>query len=229
MQDSGLGLDDFDFGDMNMDQLMQQMGGLQDMWKGVMDDPEMMKQLSEMGEVFGEAIQELSKMSPEELEKQMKDAFNMLTDGDMAETVIGKREDVLAALEASGMVDADDLAKLKADPEYFDQKMRESFGQMAEILSDPEVLKATAGAFQSSQNMINDMTKAFTEDLDSDEDIEAARLELLNNPELMNNPIIKTLFEDELMDGVLKDPEKFRNTVKLGSEKLKQGAGIGEL
>merc|ERR1712232_1496444 len=190
MQDSGLGLDDFDFGDMNMEQLMQQMGGLQDMWKGVMDDPEMMKQLSEMGEVFGEAIQELSKMSPEELEKQMKDAFNMLTDGDMAETV---------------------------------------FGQMAEVLSDPEVLKATAGAFQSSQNMINDMTKAFTEDLDSDEDIEAARLELLNNPELMNNPIIKTLFEDELMDGVLKDPEKFRNTVKLGSEKLKQGAGIGEL
>merc|ERR1711862_324030 len=146
----------------NMEQLMQQMGGLQDMWKDVLENPEAMQQLTEMGEVFSNAIDELSKMSPDELEKQMKDTFSMLSEGTMAETAIGKREEVLAALESSGMVGAEDLAKLKADPEYFDQKIRESFGQMADIFSDPDVLKATAGAFQTSQNMINDMSTAFT-------------------------------------------------------------------
>lgn len=50
------------------------MESMQKMWKEALNDPETMKQMEAFGDQFGEAMKELSQMSPEDLEKQMKDA-----------------------------------------------------------------------------------------------------------------------------------------------------------
>lgn len=54
-------------------------GGLGDLSKllGEMD-PKMLEQLGEMGTQFDEALKAMAEMSPDELEKQMKDALQLL-------------------------------------------------------------------------------------------------------------------------------------------------------
>jgi len=215
------------------------MSQMQDLWKNAMNDPETMAQMEAMGAKFGEAMEELSKMSPEELQKQMQDAMNMLTDGDMAEQMIAKKDEILASLEQTKMVTPEELAKFKADPEYFEQKMRESFGQMKEVFNNPEMIKGAMemmkGAAEgglANDAMMKEMGKAFTEGLDTNEKIEEARLEILANPELLNNPMLKNMFQTEEFVEVLHDEKKWRDSVKEGQKAFANvgaGAGVGEL
>ena len=209
------------------------MSQMQDLWKNAMNDPETMKQMEAMGGKFGEAMEELSKMTPEQLQQQMQEAMNLLTDGDMADQIIGKKDEVLASLEQSGMVSAEELAKFKADPEYFESKMRESFGQMKEVFNDPEMIKNAMNMMQgglgAGGDMMKELSEAFTKDLDTDEKIEEARLEILSNPELKANPMLKQMFEADEFKDVLYDEKKWRESVKEGQKAFKQGAGVGEL
>ena len=208
------------------------MSQMQEMWKEALNDPETMQQLEAMGDKFGEALEELSKMSPEELQKQMQEALSMLTDGEMADTIISKKDEVLASLEKTGMVSEEELAKFKADPEYFELKMRESFDQMKNIFSDPDILQAATESMKHSSELMQEMSKAFTEGLDTDEKIEDARLEILKNPELKSNPMLSSMFDSEDFQEIINDPKKWRDSVKEGQQAFVGGAGgarVGEL
>jgi hypothetical protein len=219
------------------------MAQMQEMWKNALNDPETMKQMEMMGEKFGEAMEELAKMSPEELQKQMADAMAMLTDGDMADTILAKKDEVLASLEQTGMVSAEELAKFKADPEYFELKMRESFSQMKDIFTDPEMIKGAMDMLTGpSQGSLDQMGKLFSEALDTDEKIEEARLEVLSNPEVLNNPMLAHMFQTDEFKEIINDPKKWRESIKEGQKAFSagaanlagmagkgQGAGVGEL
>lgn len=96
------------------------------------------------------------------------------------------------------------------------------------------MINAGINAMKQSTQMIEELTKAFTDGLDSDEKIEEARLELLANqkdPNVKSNPVLNSMFESEEMQELLKDPKKWKESVQLGLGKMNpsQGAGVGEL
>jgi hypothetical protein len=113
-------LDSFGGGDLSQ---------LQELWQDAMKDPEAMKQFEQMGDTFKQAMEQMSKMSPEELQKQMQSVLGMLGENDILEGVLKKKDEIIAQLEATHAVPVEELAKYKADPEYFELKMRESFEQ----------------------------------------------------------------------------------------------------
>jgi hypothetical protein len=226
-------------GDEAADALSSMMGGMggmegmdmakmQEMWAEALNDPETMKAFEQMGDQFGSAMEGLSKMSPEQLQAQMEDAMRMLTDGDMVDTIIKNKEEILQQLELAGTVPPEELAKFKADPEYFELKMRESFGQMKEIFEDPEMLKTMTEAMGGMQELMdnpNMLTELMGSELASDEKIEEARLELLNG----ENPALTGMFDTDEMQAILKDPVKFREIVKEGQQDMMgMGKGKGE-
>jgi phosphotransacetylase len=190
----------------------------------MMGDPRVMQEMADM----------LSKMTPEQLEAQMQEAMKMITSGDMMKTLMGQSDEILKVLAETGAVPPDEIAKFKADPEYFEQKMQESFSQMQGILNDPAIMKAATetmgGLTELLQNpgLIDDMLKGLMSDFGDDEAIEKARLTLLTDPESMGHPMMKEMFASEEMQEILKDPVKWRESVKEG-QGMMQGAGVGEL
>jgi len=219
-----------DLGDLNFDlaEIEKMMGEL---------DPKVLEEMASLGPEFDKVMDALASMTPEELEAQMRDAMSMLQSGDMMENMLAHKDEVLKSLEETGQVDAEELAKFKTDPEYFEQKMKESFEQMGALFSDPEVLK------QATQNMaeisdlyknpdkIENMMNEIIKDFEDDEKIEEVRQLWLKNPDL-GHPALKEMFEGEEMQEILKDPVKWRETVKEGQGLLNQGmagAGVGEL
>jgi hypothetical protein len=233
-QDDGFGMEG-----MDMAAIQKMMEGadadqIQKLWKDALKDPETMKQMEAMGGKFTEAIEELAKMTPEQLVSQMQEAMQMLTDDSMADRIVQQKDEVLKSLEQSGMVTPEELARFKTDPDYFELKMRESFDQMKGIFNDPQAMKGALDAMASGgENMMSDMAKMFSEGLDSDEKIEEARLEVLKNPELMDNPMLKPMFDTPEFKELIKDPKKWRESIKEGQKAfaggLGQGAGVGEL
>jgi|Transcript_34755 hypothetical protein len=222
--------------DMDMDQLRKLMGD-------ALNDPETQNLLGQMGDQFGTALEELSKMSPEEIEKQMEEAFKMMADSSMVDNILEKRDEVLAQLEASNSVPADELAKFKADPEYFELRMRESFDQMKNIFGDPDMMKSMTEAMGGMQELLgsqdgllDDLNKILTGgDLDDDDKIEETRVKLLSG-DFSDNPFLKEMLNNEEMKSLLSDPEKWRDSIKEGTQGLlgnsnpkAAGAGVGEL
>jgi hypothetical protein len=200
------------------------MAKMQDMWAEALKDPEAMKAFEQMGDQFGSAMEGLSKMTPEELQKQMEDAMKMLTDGDMVDTIVQNKDEILQQLELAGTVPPEELAKFKADPAYFELKMRESFDQMKDIFEDPEMMKTMTEAMGGMQELMNNpnmLSELLGSELASDEKIEEARLELLSG----DNEVLKGMFDTEEMQAILKDPVKFRETVKEGQEGM---MGVGD-
>ena len=211
---------------------MPDLAAMQEMMGG---DPKLMEQMAGMGAQMQEAMEMLSKMSPEELEKQMADAMKMMTDGDMLKSMMAHSDDILQTLEQTGAVPAEELAKFKADPAYFEQKMQESFEQMQGIFNDPEILKAateTMGGISEimkNPGLLDDVLKSMI-DFDDDDKIEEARLKILQDPDGAH-PMLKEMFQSDEMQEILKDPVKWRESVKEGQGMLNQGAaaGVGEL
>jgi hypothetical protein len=209
---------------------MGDMKKMQEMFGSAFDafgDPDMVKQMED-------AMEMLSKMSPEDMEKQMTDAMAMLTDSSMMEEMMKGMDkgQLLKYLEESGVVPPEELAKLKADPEYFELKMVESFDQMKGLLDNPEVMKAAAetigglSELYKNPSLLTDLMEGLAADFSSDEKIEEARLQLLSNPDVGG---LKEMFESEEMQDILSDPAKWRQSVKEGQGMLNQGAGVGEL
>lgn len=197
-------------------------------------DPKQLEQLAGLGGQFDEIMDVMSKLSPAELEKQMQDAMEMLTGGDMMKNMLGMQDEIIKTLEDSGQVTPEELAKFKADPEYFEQKMLESFDQMKDLFSDPETLKAATESIKSVTDLYSDpsklegMLEQMLGDLNDDDKIEEIRLQLLQNPD-MGLPGLSEAFSTPEMQEVLKDSKKWRESVKEGKGLLNTGAGVGEL
>lgn len=223
----------------DMDQLMKQMGldpaELQKMMGDV--DPKMLEELADLGPKLDEMMKVMSEMSPEELQKQMQDAMELMAGSDMMGSLFQNQEQILKSLEESGAVDKEELEKFKKDPEYFEQKMKEGFDQMKDLFSNPEVLKAAtesmkvASEMYKNPEMTNQMFDSMFEGLDDDK-IEEVRLMFLKDPD--SNPFLKEMIGEgmnakELQD-IVSDPKKWRDNVKQGLGMIKNpGAGVGEL
>mmetsp|Transcript_38427 Transcript_38427/g.110378 ORF Transcript_38427/g.110378 Transcript_38427/m.110378 type:complete len:256 (-) Transcript_38427:95-862(-) len=212
---------------------MQDEGGVGDLSKMMGDiDPAMLEEMAGLGSQLDEVMKMMSQMSPEELQKQMQDAMEMLSSGDMMKNMLEHQDEILKTLEETGQVDAEELAKFKTDPEYFEQKMKESFEQMGALFNDPEVLKmatesmAGLSDLYSNPGKMNEMMAEMLKDFDDDDKIEEVRQMFLESDDLAS---FGELFEGEEMKEILKDPKKWRETVKEGRTFLQQGAGVGEL
>ena len=195
-------------------------------------DPKMLEDMAGLGAHLDEVMKVLADMSPEELEKQMKDAMQMLQSGDMMQNLLQNQGEILKTLEETGQVDPEELAKFKTDPEYFEQKMKDSFEQMASLFSDPEVLKMATKSMAGLSDLYNnpdklgDLMSDLFKDFEDDEKIEEVRKMLLESPDLGS---FGELFNNDEMKEILKDPVKWRETVKEGQGLLQNGAGVGEL
>lgn len=200
--------------DANPDEMAAQL-------KAMMEDPSYMEQFGAMGSQMAEAMEQMMKLSPEEMAKQMEEAMKVMTDQDMVENVVNQRDEVLKSLEESGMVPPEELAKFKSDPNYFEQKMRESFQQMGDLFSDKETITKTAEMMKGMTEMMNDpsamnkLSEALQEHTHDDKKIEEMRLSLLNG-EFDAMPAMKQMFGTPEMADILNDPKKFRETVQEG-------------
>jgi hypothetical protein len=186
-----------------------------------------------MDKQMEEAMEMLMQMSPEDMEKQMKDAMEMLSGGDMLDTMMEHSDEILKTLEETQAVPPEELARFKTDPEYFKEKMSETFGQMKEMFNDPAIMKMAAegmgkvAQFMANPGMMDDLLKELQADFSSDEQIEKARLELLSGAENLPSTL-KEQFESAEMQELLLDPKKWRESVKEGAGMLGGGA-VGEL
>jgi succinate dehydrogenase/fumarate reductase flavoprotein subunit len=218
---------------------MVDMAKLQEMFAGAYN-PEVM---ASMGDDINRAMEELAKMDPEELQKQMEEALKLMTQGDV-ENIMDKKDEVLANLQETGMVSAEELEKFQKDPAYFESQMRDALDQMKGLFSDPDVLKTAAETMKNIQSALSDpaiadLTKLLEGGLDDDIKIEGARLQLLQDPELTGNPLISSLFKEGEFQEILHDEKKWRDSVKEGQAMFTQpgvgaglavgGAGVGEL
>jgi hypothetical protein len=200
----------------DMDSLMKQMG---------INPEEMQKWAAEAGGLdlpnMDEMMKMMADMNPEELAKQMQDAMELLGGDDMFESMLGQQDEILQMLEETGAVDAEELAKFKTDPEYFQQKMKESMDQMKDMLANPDMMAQAAEGMKAAQDLynnpdaMNEMMANLVKDL-SDEDIESVRTMLLGGDgDPMMKELLGSLGAGE-MEEALQDPVLWRKTVKEG-------------
>jgi len=218
------------------------MPDIDELMKQMMGDGDMMKGLENLGPEMDEVMKLMANMSPEDLAKQMQDAMEMFTGDDMMSNMIGHSDEILETLEKTGAVDAEELEKYRNDPEYFEQKMKESVEQMKQVWNDPDMMGKAAEGMKAAQDLYknpdsaNEMMEQMLKGL-SDEDIESVRQALLEDGD-GGDPMMRQLFgsmDTKDLQDVLKDPIKWRKTVKEGLGVLNQqgnagiGAGVGEL
>jgi len=207
---------------------MADMAKLQEMFAGAFENPGAM---AGFGDDIAKAMEDLAKMDPADLQRQMEDAMAAMTSGDMVDNIIKQKDQVLANLEETGLVSAEELEKYKNDPAYFESQMRDAFQQMQGMFSDPEVLKAAGETMKGMQQAFSDpaianLNKLLEGGMEDDTEIEGARLKLLQDPEIVNNPVFKSMFDGDEFQDILNDPKKWRESIKEGQEMLKQ-AGVG--
>jgi hypothetical protein len=227
--------------DMAAMQEMFQGGGMEEMLKGFMDNPEYLEQLGAMGDMFGDALQQMMKLPPDELAAQMEQAMKLMMNGDMVENLVGNREQIIKTLESTKAVPEEELERFKTDPEYFEQKMRESFSEMGKIMDDPEYITKAAEAISGISKLMDDpdslnemisAMKSGLADMQDDDKIEEARLKFLSG-DFGDLPAFKGAFDTPEMQAILKDPAKWKEVVKEGQEilsgSLLDGAKEGSL
>jgi hypothetical protein len=229
-----------------MDAMMKQMGvdpaELQKLMGDL--DPEQLKQLTELGPKFDEMMEVMANMSPEELQKQMADAMEMMTGGEMMENLMSNSEHILKAMEESGTLSEEELAKMKTDPEYMEQKIKEGLGQMQQLFADPEMLKLATESMRGASELyknpgkLNEMMGEMGDMMGgmmsvlTDEQIEEVRQVFINKDSgASGNPMIKQLIDSMgefgALDDVMKDPKKWRETIRSGMGMMDKAAGIG--
>lgn len=231
-----------DMGDMDLGALMKDMDPdmLQELVKEGMKDP----QLQEMFSGMQGAMDELLNMDSEQLKVQMAEAMEMLTSTDMQSNILDQKDDVLALMEAQGTATPEEIADFRANPEKFQAKMDEAFGQMKDMFNDPEALDGVVEMMEGFGEIMKDPAAAMSklggvlqDALADDEKIEEARLQLLNDPSMAGNQAIGDMFGSEEMQEILKDPEKWKKSVQEGQKMMMGegaqgkigGVGMGEL
>ena len=208
------------------DNLLKEMGGydeggIADMVDRAMKDPQMqqfMKDL-DLGEVES-VMEELSKLTPEQLAAQMEEAMKMMTSDNYLETAMKNKDQVLEQLEASGLVSEEDLKAFRDDPEKLKATMQDAMNQMMDVFTNP-------GKLEEAQQQINDGLTQMFESLSDSDKIEEARLQLLSNPDLIKDAGLGDLFGTDEMKALLQDPEKWRLNVEEGRKMMLQGSGFG--
>jgi len=215
------------------------LGGMGDsdlrrMIEEAMADPEAQAQMEALGQNFGAAMEQLARMSPEELEEQLQQAMNLLTEDSMVDNMVANRDEIIKQLEMTGGIPPEELARFKTDPQYFELKMRESFDQMKGMFNDPEVMKSMAEAMGSMQDILNSQQDVMDEisklvssgELSDDDKIEEARLTLLKG-DYGENPILAEMMKADEMQEILQDKKKWRDSVKEGMASLNGSLGAG--
>mmetsp|Transcript_15960 Transcript_15960/g.27147 ORF Transcript_15960/g.27147 Transcript_15960/m.27147 type:complete len:294 (+) Transcript_15960:78-959(+) len=230
------GLEDMlgDLGGMDLGALMEGLdpNTLQELIAEGMKDPA----IQEMMNGMQGAMDELLNMDSEELKTQMAEAMNMLTSMDMQQNILDQQEEVLAMMEAQGTATPEEIAEYRANPEKFAEKMSEAFGQMKEIFSDPKALDEVVQMMKGFGELMSDPKGAMSklgsvlqDALADDEKIEEARLQLLSDPSAAG----VANFDSEEMQDILRDPVKWRKSVKEGQRMMmgggNGGVGMGEL
>lgn len=227
-----------DFANMDSAELMK-------MIQDTMADPAMMEYVDGLSSGMGDAMDQLSKMSPEEIQKTMEENLKAMTSPDMLNTVLEQKDEVLKSLLDQGLITEEQMEEFKNDPKKFQETMGEAFGEMTKILQDPDAIDAVTQVMKGVSEIMKDpsaamgqLAQAFSEGLGDDDKIEEARLQLLADPDTAGNPALASLFKDEEMQEILKDPLKWREQVRKGQDMLgglggdvdaDAGAGVGEL
>merc|ERR1712228_594708 len=105
--------------------------------------------------------------------------------------------------------------------------MSKAFEQMSDIFSNQETLDAAASwmkgfgeILQDPEGAMKNIASTFAEELNNDEKIEEARLQLLANPDKAGSSALSSLFQNEEMKSILNDPIKWREQVKKGQSML---------
>lgn len=222
------------------------LDNLQAMMAKAFDDPETLKYLEQMGQGMQDAFKEMANMDPEQLQKQMDEAMKLMTSGDMMESVIEKKDEVLANLEKTGLVSADELAKYKADPAYFEEQMRGAFDQMKGLFSDPDLINTAAESMKGMKDMmsnplVQDINNLMMADSVTELEIEELRLKVLKDQDSVGTSGAAAMF-GQMADDV-NDSDKWKNSIMEGRKMFKEmmgtggmgaggmgaGAGVGEL
>jgi len=204
-----------------------------------MKDPELQQMFSGMQG----AMEELMNMDSEQLKTQMAEAMSMLTSADMQNNLIEQKDDVLAMMEAQGTATPEEIAEFRANPEKFETEMTKAFGQMKEVFQDPKAFESLVEMMAGFKEIMNDPDAAMSklgevlqDALADDEKIEEARLQLLNDPSVAGNQAMSDMFDSDEMKDILKDPKKWKKSVKEGQKMLigdtknkVGGVGMGEL
>jgi len=227
-----------DFANMDSEALMK-------MIEDTMADPAMMEYIQGVSSGMGDAMDQLSKMSPEQIQETMAENLKAMTSPDMLNTVLEQKDEVLKSLLDQGLITAEQMEEFNNDPAKFQETMGEAFGEMTKILKDPSAIEAVTQVMKGVSDIMKDpsaamgqLAQAFSEGLGDDEKIEEARLQLLADPDTAGNAALASLFKDEEMQEILKDPLKWREQVRKGQDMLGNldgaldadaGAGVGEL
>jgi hypothetical protein len=132
------------------------LSNIQELMAKAFEDPATLQAIQQMSSGFQDAMDEISKMDPSALQSSMEQLLNMMTQGDIMDAVISKKDDVLANLELTGLVPPEELAKYKADPAYFEEQMKGAFDQMKGIFSDPAVLESASKTMKGMQAALTD-------------------------------------------------------------------------
>lgn len=218
------------------------MDDLQAMMAKAFDDPETMRALNAMGGNMKDAMEQMGNMDPAQLQQQMEEAMKLMSGGDVMDAVIGKKDEVLANLEQTGLVSAEELAKYKSDPAYFEEQMKTAFDQMQGLFSDPEMMKSAGEAMMGMQEAFSDpivaeLQELLMADTVTNLEIETMRLKLLQKPSLMEDSPALAMFGG--IGDEVKDADKFRKGFEEGRAAIKEvlgaagamgtgmGAGIG--
>lgn len=189
------------------------MAKLQEMMAKAFQDPSTLEAINQMGAGLQDVMEELGKMDPAALQAQMEQAMKLMTGGDIMDAVISKKDEVLANLEQTGLVPAEELAKYKADPAYFEEQMKGAFEQMKGLFDNPEMIKTAADAMKGMQDALSDpvlakMQELLVADTVTDLQIEELRLMFLQKPKMLEENPAFAMFQG-LADEV-KDAKKFK-------------------
>ena len=145
--------------------------------------------------------------------------------------MVNQRDEVLKTLESSGLVPPEELEKYKNDPNYFEQKMRESFSQMGELFNNPEYISEATNALKNMGDVmkdpdaVSDMMKMLSAEFEDDDKLEEMRLQFLQG-DFGGLPGMEAAFDTPEMKEALKDPKKWKETMQKGLKDI-MGAGTG--
>lgn len=219
---------------------------LQEMMAKAFEDPAALEAINQLSSGLQDVMEELGKMDPEALQAQMAQAMKLMTQGDIMDAVISKKDEVLASLEQTGLVPPAELAKYKADPAYFEEQMKGAFDQMKGLFENPDLLKTASEAMKGMQEAMSDplltkMQELLMADSVSEVEIEELRLSFLQNPNWMQDNPSMAMFQG--LSEEVKDARKFKNGflearksitdmmggMGMGMNVAAGGAGVGEL
>lgn len=225
----GASLEDM-YGNMGVDELMK-------MVEASMNDPATKEYLDKMGASMDDVMQQLMNMDPEVIASTIKENIAAMTSPETFQNILEQQDEVLKSLLMQGLITEEQMIEYQNDPAKFQEQMATAFEEMNKLLSDPDSLNAAMNMMSGMMNMLSDpeaamktIAETYSDALSDDAQIEEARLQLLQNPEMAGNPMLSSLFGDEDMLEILSDPIKWRQQVKKGQEMLLGGgAGLGEL